>query len=491
MFFWVAEIFGWGLPGLFLALTLPITGVSYRLGPTCVPNQKNSFVTWFGWLIAFGCIAALLTSSTTIFCLWVYLKDLGKKNKGGGGGGKSYGNSTQQDDESIAPNTQSGWTSRNSTRKLAWSRVKVVLLAQWRSVLLSTLVIVMVLYYGTVFVKQTNTGLDAVDPDKQAGVTTWAICIVLNSGDKTMCEPLSHVLGLDENAVIAAWFIAGLVGTFTFLLMVRRSMITGWWFCIRHPRQWKRTESIGGQDFFIVGAGGGGGGGEPFEPHNNHDPEHEPMTKRISYSRPLGSDNPRRQNHRPSSSSSSSDHDSDLDDNDSIAEIQPSIKPSHHQTRSGHTTTAAPTTSSHPIYEMQHISPPTLATSNFRSAAAALRSHAPPDSSSSASAAAPVGRTTSTATTGATAATAALVGGGSNNNNNKQTRWSDSTSGGTPSFEAGNVSRRHETSNLFFGGDDDEEEEGEQQRREIGGGNAKTRTMMGGGGGVGGSDGMI
>lgn len=211
IFFWVAEIFGWGLPGLFLALTLPITGVSYRLGPTCVPNQKNSFVTWFGWLIAFGCIAALLTSSTTIFCLWVYLKDLGKKNKGGaGGGGKSYGgNSTQQDDESIAPNTQSGWTSRNSTRKLAWSRVKVVLLAQWRSVLLSTLVIVMVLYYGTVFVKQTNTGLNAVDPDKQAAVTTWAICIVLNSGEKTKCEPLSHVLGLDENAVIAAWFIAG------------------------------------------------------------------------------------------------------------------------------------------------------------------------------------------------------------------------------------------------------------------------------------------
>lgn len=67
----------------------------------------------------------------------------------------------------------------------------------------------MVLYYGTVFVKQTNTGLNAVDPDKQAAVTTWAICIVLNSGEKTKCEPLSHVLGLDENAVIAAWFIAG------------------------------------------------------------------------------------------------------------------------------------------------------------------------------------------------------------------------------------------------------------------------------------------
>lgn len=212
MFFWGAEIVGWGLPGLFLALTLPITGVSYRLGPTCVPNQKNSFVTWFGWLIAFGCIAALLTTSTTIFCLRVYLKDLGKKNKGTSGGKIYVNNSTSQrtEDESVAPNQpQSGWTSRNSTRKLAWSRVKDVLFAQWRSVLLSTLVIVMVLYYGTVFVKQTSTGLDAVNPAKQASVTTWAVCIVLNSGDKKKCEALSHVLGLDENAVIAAWFIAG------------------------------------------------------------------------------------------------------------------------------------------------------------------------------------------------------------------------------------------------------------------------------------------
>ena len=206
-FFWVAQAVGWGLPLLFLTLTLPITGVSYRLGPSCVPNQKNSFLTWFGWLIAFGCIAALLTTSTTIFCLWVYLKDIGEHSRRGKG--HSTTEQSRTGDESVAPNMESGWESRNSTRRLAWTRVKKVLLMQWRSMLLSTLVIVMVMYYGTVFVKQTNTSLDAESPAKREGLTNWAICMVLNSGDKSKCDALSKILGLDEDAVIAAWFIAG------------------------------------------------------------------------------------------------------------------------------------------------------------------------------------------------------------------------------------------------------------------------------------------
>lgn len=53
-FFLVTQLIGWGLPGLFLAICIPITGVSYRIGSTCLPNQKDAFVTWFGWLIAFS-----------------------------------------------------------------------------------------------------------------------------------------------------------------------------------------------------------------------------------------------------------------------------------------------------------------------------------------------------------------------------------------------------------------------------------------------------
>ena len=202
-------------------------------------------------------------------------------------------------------------------------------------------------------------------------------------------------------------------------------MIKGWWFLIRHPRQWKRTESVGGQDFFIVG--------------NNDDNNngHEPITKRISYSRQLGSEKSRQ--HSP---------DDGDNDNDSIEEIQPmphSNNQEHHRQ----------------MYEMNHISPvspisPILANSNFGSQTAlnettnhshvgqALTSHAP-------------GTALTSHAPGIlpdTRKTTAYPG---------QNRWSDSTSG-TPSFsghvEAGNVSRRHETTNLFFDAPDEQEEPG-------------------------------
>ncbi|USW55077.1 hypothetical protein Slin15195_G083960 [Septoria linicola] len=398
-FFWVAQILGWGLPGLFLALTLPITGVSYRLGPSCVPNQKNSFATWFGWLIAFGCIAALLTTTTTIFCLWVYLKDLGRHGKSGKGTSTNKSGPDSQGD-GVAPNMESGWTSRNSTRKLAWSRVKKVLLMQWRSMLLSTLVIVMVMYYGTVFVKQTNTGLDAVSADKREGLTNWAICMVLNQGDKNACPALSKILGLDENAVIAAWFIAGLVGTFTFLLMFRRSMIGGWWFLIRHPRQWKRTESVGGQDFFIMDPKP-----RPGQPHGG--------PQRMSFG-------PQLQSEKHLTSIHTADDDVD---HQSLNEIEPVA---HTANRDGR------------IYDMSPLSPvspvsPILAAQQHDTRPSAARGVFAPGI---------IPDTTETPRRSVidTKKESAILG--------QQTRWSAST---TSDFghEAGHVSRRHETTNFF------------------------------------------
>src|ERR1700761_3021453 len=92
IFIWLAHAFGWGLPAVFLAISLPVTGVSYRLGGTCIPNPRAAFVTvrlptahlrsalngkqWFGWLIAFGCLAALIQFATTGFCLLVYARSL-------------------------------------------------------------------------------------------------------------------------------------------------------------------------------------------------------------------------------------------------------------------------------------------------------------------------------------------------------------------------------------------------------------------------------
>ena len=38
---YIAHGLGWGLPLLFLTITLSVTGVSYRMGGTCIPNPHG------------------------------------------------------------------------------------------------------------------------------------------------------------------------------------------------------------------------------------------------------------------------------------------------------------------------------------------------------------------------------------------------------------------------------------------------------------------
>ena len=41
VYMYLAHAMGWGLPLVFLTLSLSITGVSYRMGGTCIPNPDN------------------------------------------------------------------------------------------------------------------------------------------------------------------------------------------------------------------------------------------------------------------------------------------------------------------------------------------------------------------------------------------------------------------------------------------------------------------
>ncbi|KAK4495629.1 hypothetical protein PRZ48_012897 [Zasmidium cellare] len=223
--FLLTQLTGWGLPGLFLALCIPITGVSYRIGSACVPNQKNAFVTWFGWLIAFACIAALLQFITTTFCLWLYLKDMKKG---------------QAETTTISTNA-------SQDRTLAWRRVRKVLSLQWRSIVLTTLVIIESVYFGVVFIHETSTA-DRLTTNASDDILEWAFCLVRNQGRKDECLNITKVLGLSEGSILASFFLAALIGLLTFSLMIRRSMLRGWSALLLHPRR----PSVGEQDFIII-----------------------------------------------------------------------------------------------------------------------------------------------------------------------------------------------------------------------------------------------
>ncbi|KAI7358519.1 hypothetical protein KC320_g1014 [Hortaea werneckii] len=236
---WASYLIGWGVPGIFLAISLPVTGVSYRLGTTCIPNQHYSFVTWFGWLIAFACLAALLQFGTTGFCLYLYARHFWQNGS----------RETEAYDVSTAGLAAEGQR-RPSIRlgkRLAWRRVQKVLFLQWRSIVLSIFVIIETVFFGAVYVAAAKAVDASRRPTKRPDVLRFLVCLIVNEGDKEACLPFTRSLGLGERTVIASFYMSALIGIFTFLVMVRRSMLIGWYDILRHPgRIWRRDSSKSG-----------------------------------------------------------------------------------------------------------------------------------------------------------------------------------------------------------------------------------------------------
>lgn len=198
-FKWIAHALGWGLPALFLAISLPITKLSYRLTSTCLPNPHESFITWFGWLIAFALLGALLQFATTGFCLVVFLRSYLSASKAPCG--PRFGNSTQGTATSAPP-------SITSTRRVAWRRVQQVLALQWRNILLSFVVIIDVVYSGIVYVLMTNTEDKDNSSTQTNQINEWSSCLIESSGNKAECLELAKPLRLGEGQVVATLFMA-------------------------------------------------------------------------------------------------------------------------------------------------------------------------------------------------------------------------------------------------------------------------------------------
>ena len=201
----MAHLFGWGLPALFLAISLPITGVSYRLGATCLPNPQGAFVTWFGWLIAFACLAALIQIVTTAFCLLVFARSFFVQSSAG----SSKSDGSRGSDAAIAPEMRDKDIPLPQIgKRLAWKRVRKVMAMQWRSIVLSFFVIAQIVYFGTVYVVQVESERQDQTAKHSDLVEVWSACLVLSGGDKNQCLKLAEPLRLDESKVVASFFMS-------------------------------------------------------------------------------------------------------------------------------------------------------------------------------------------------------------------------------------------------------------------------------------------
>jgi hypothetical protein len=208
-----SQIFCWGIPTILTAVCLKYTGVSYRLAIVCLPNDKHTFTTYFGWMIAFASLAFVLQIATSFYCLYIYLMNLWKTSS------SSPTRTTATSSELPTSAATSTWDRPwKATRQQAWVRVRRVFILQWRNILLcmgATAVVAML--SGVSVALNTSLARDKARGFRAKEIAGWAACLVITQ-DKNKCLPLAKQLGITEAAVSACLIICAV--SFSRLLTV-------------------------------------------------------------------------------------------------------------------------------------------------------------------------------------------------------------------------------------------------------------------------------
>lgn len=225
-FFWSSLIAGWGLPGLFLAITLPLTGTSYRFGDTCHINHTKALQDYWGPLLAFAAVSTILQFATFGYCIKVYINSL--FNDG-------TANSITQVSSGLPTHSSQSGSIKTVTAGQAYRRIKKVVGLQWRGTAIVLIIIINVVFLSIVFVQMDNTVVAAMQDLQKA--EPWLLCLVINGGDKTPCLDIVKRADLvaNEGTVMAALVLLSLNGIWTLLFIGRTSMLFGWIDLVRRP----------------------------------------------------------------------------------------------------------------------------------------------------------------------------------------------------------------------------------------------------------------
>lgn len=219
---------GIGLPLLFMAISVPITSVSYSLGNVCVPSNPNAFQTWFVWILIFTVVSWVLQLGTILYCLWRFasfsftdpthsvntsVTSAELADEEGQGVETSYPNGTPKSSAAVKRK------SRSKHRRIAWARARGILKLQWRSIVLAFLIANLGVYFGMFFIEQSGTSqfqylaqsIRIVPDDKNFD---WIACLMANGGDRGKCLGGASGFGLREIRVEATLIIASVSITY-------------------------------------------------------------------------------------------------------------------------------------------------------------------------------------------------------------------------------------------------------------------------------------
>ncbi|KAI1006926.1 hypothetical protein K3495_g1293 [Podosphaera aphanis] len=206
-----ALIAGWLIPTVGMALTLSLSGVSFRFGNTCHVNAQNSLGSlWIPLMVVAGFTLGMQLA-IFIYCLKVYFASLG--------------------DDSAPSNistTRSYIKSRRVlTPKEAYHRIQRVIQLQWRGILIVLIIVTDVIFFAVVFVSQDK--LESTFAHGTDTIMQWIACLIASGGNKEMCLTVAKTLRVSEAIVISVLVLLSLNGFWCLLLLGRFSMLTGWW----------------------------------------------------------------------------------------------------------------------------------------------------------------------------------------------------------------------------------------------------------------------
>lgn len=192
-FFYSALSFGWGIPVVGLALTLSLTGVSFRFGNVCHINHKDALQDFWGPLLAFAALGLVLQFITVGYCIHVYVKGL-------------LDDKATTTNSSAQTPTYSGSITTMSARQ-TYRRVKRVVQLQWRGASIVLVVIGEVVFFSIVFVSMDNS--TQLNQELLQKAEPWLTCLVASGGNKNECLPLAKDLVKSEGVVLAVLIVLG------------------------------------------------------------------------------------------------------------------------------------------------------------------------------------------------------------------------------------------------------------------------------------------
>ncbi|KAI4144344.1 MAG: hypothetical protein LQ340_006692 [Diploschistes diacapsis] len=222
-FFYCTHVLAWGLTALLGGISLGLSGVSYRFGKVCHINHENSLAAFWGPVLGFAALAAMLQFITLGYCMKVYLRHLWDPDTTSG---------PSSSIPSVLP-SMTGSSIKTKSAKATYRRVRKVIGLQWRGVLVVMILLFSAIYFAVIFqVFDSLSQRSIEDPTRTEG---WVACLIVNGGNKEPCLGLASELSLREPVVLAVLYLLSLMGYWCLLFLGRPSMFSAWWAFIKRP----------------------------------------------------------------------------------------------------------------------------------------------------------------------------------------------------------------------------------------------------------------